>query len=85
MLHDYAEKHRILAYAPRDLGDDWQISDALRNEPVSFNRHEAVMALLKLTYKSEFKIGDSSGAVAEINDVMATSWLPEGFRAKRED
>ena len=85
MLHDYAEKHRILAYAPRDLGDDWQISDALRNEPVSFNRHEAVMALLKLTYKSEFKIGDSSGAVAEINDVMATSWLPEGFRAKRQD
>jgi|GEM_PF-656459 len=85
MLHDYAEKHRILAYAPRDLGDDWQISDALRNEPVSFNRHEAVMALLKLTYKSEFKIGDSSGAVAEINDVTATSWLPEGFRVKRQD
>ncbi len=85
MLHDYAEKHRILAYAPRDKGDDWQISDALRNEPVSFNRHEAVMALLKLTYKSEFKIEDSTGAVAEIEDVMATSWLPEGFRGKRQD
>ncbi|MCH2062514.1 MAG: hypothetical protein MK194_02180 [Roseibacillus sp.] len=84
MLHDYAEKHKVLAYASRGLGDDWQISDALRNEPVSFNRHEAVMALLKLTYVKEFKTGEESGAVAEINDVLATSWLPERFRVERE-
>lgn len=76
MLHDYAEKHKILAYAPRDLGDDWQISAALRDEPVNFNRHQAVMALLKLTYRSEFQTGEESGVVAEINDVLATSWLP---------
>ena len=84
MLHDYAEKHKVLAYASRGLGEDWQISDALRNEALSFQRHEAVMALLKLTYKSEFKIGEASVAVAEISDVVATSWLPEGFRAERE-
>ena len=76
MLHDYAEKHKILAYAPRDLGDDWQISAALRDEPVNFNRHKAVMALLKLTYRSEFQTGEESGVVAEIDDVLATSWLP---------
>lgn len=76
MLHDYAEKHKILAYAPRDLGDDWQISAALRDEPVNFNRHQAVMALLKLTYRSEFQTGEESGVVAEIDDVLATSWLP---------
>jgi len=76
MLHDYAEKHKILAYAPRDLGDDWQISAALRDEPVNFNRHKAVMALLKLTYRTEFQIGEESGVVAEIKDVLATSWLP---------
>ena len=76
MLHDYAEKHKILAYAPRDLGDDWQISAALRDEPVSFNRHKAVMALLKLTYRREFQNGEESGLVAEIDDVLATSWLP---------
>ena len=76
MLHDYAEKHKILAYAPRDLGDDWQISAALRDEPVNFNRHKAVMALLKLTYRTEFQAGEKSGVVAEIDDVLATSWLP---------
>ena len=76
MLHDYAEKHKILAYAPRDLGDDWQISAALRDEPVNFNRHKAVMALLKLTYRTEFQVGEKSGVVAEIEDVLATSWLP---------
>ncbi len=76
MLHDYAEKHKILAYAPRDLGDDWQISAALRDEPVNFNRHKAVMALLKLTYRREFQTGEESGVVAEIKDVLATSWLP---------
>lgn len=76
LLHDYAEKHKILAYAPRDLGDDWQISAALRDEPVNFNRHKAVMALLKLTYRTEFQTGEESGVVAEINDVHATSWLP---------
>ena len=76
VLHDYAEKHKILAYAPRDLGDDWQISAALRDEPVNFNRHKAVMALLKLTYRREFQTGEESGVVAEIKDVLATSWLP---------
>jgi hypothetical protein len=76
MLHDSAEKHKILAYAPRHLGDDWQISDALSEGAVNFNRDNAVMALLKLTYRTEFRTGEESGAVAEINDVLATSWLP---------
>ncbi len=83
LLHDYAEKHRVLAYASRGLGDDWQLADALRNEPHRFHRHEAVMALLKLTYKTDFKIKEVPGAVAEINDVLATSWLPEDFRAEK--
>jgi len=76
MLHDYAEKHRVLAYAPRDLGDDWKISAALRDEPVNFNRHKAVMALLELTYRTEFQTGEGSRVVAEIKKVRATSWLP---------
>ncbi len=80
MVHDHAEKRKVLAYAARGLGEDWRISDALRNEPVSFKRHDAVMALLKLTYMTEFSDEESSGAVAEIKDVIATSWLPEEFQ-----
>lgn len=80
ILHDRAEQHRILAYAPKDLGDDWKISDALRNRPVSFNRHEAVMALLILRHKLEVNTSGFSGAIVEIEDVVATSWLPDRFR-----
>ena len=83
ILHDRAEKHRVLAYAPKDLGDDWKISDALRNRPVSFNRHEAVMALLILRHKLEVNTDGFSGAIVEIEDVVATSWLPDRFRAAR--
>ena len=81
ILHDRAEQHRVLAYAPRDLGDDWKISDALQNRPVTFNRHEAVMALLLLQHKMEVDTQGFSGAIVEIEDVVATSWLPSRFRA----
>lgn len=81
VLHDQAERHRVLAYAPRDLGDDWQISDALQNQPVTFNRHEAVMALLVLRHKTKIEDQAFSGVIAEIEDVVATSWLPDRFRS----
>ena len=81
ILHDRAEQHRVLAYAPRDLGDDWKISDALTNRPVTFNRHEAVMALLLLQHKREVDTQGFSGTIVEIKDVVATSWLPSRFRA----
>ena len=83
ILHDRAEQHRILAYAPRDLGDDWKISDALRNRPVTFKRHEAVMALLLLRHKREVDTQGFSGAIVEIEDVVSTSWLPDRFRAAK--
>lgn len=79
MLHDYAESRKILAYAKRGLGQDWKIADALKNDPVNFNRHDAVMSLLELIYMTEFKFEEESGAVVEIKDVIATSWLPARF------
>lgn len=84
VLHDSAESSRIIAYADRGAGEDWQISDALKNQPVQFNRHSAVMALVKLTYMA--KIPNPAGGdqvIAEIKEVVDTSWLPERFRSKK--
>jgi hypothetical protein len=84
ILHDYAENKKIIAYAPRGAGEDWRILDSLKNEPVQFNRHSAVMALVKLAYMA--KIPTSEGderVIAEIKEVVATSWLPERFRSKK--
>ena len=84
VLHDYAEKNLIYAFADRGAGEDWRITDALQNEPVQFNRHSAVMALVKLTYMGKGTIGDGPEITfAVIKEVISTSWLPERFRAKK--
>ncbi len=85
MLHDYAEERKILAYAARGLGEDWRISDALRNNQGNSGPGNSVMALLKLTYMTEFSSGEDSGAVAEVKAVLANSWLPEEFRPPAAD
>lgn len=82
VLHDYAEKNSIYAFADRGTGEDWRITDALQNEPVQFKRGSAVMALVKLTYMTERTTADGTEVVAEIKEVISTSWLPERFRAK---
>lgn len=94
VLHDFAEDHRIYAYADRGAIEDWRIADALANDPVQFKRHSAVMALVKLIYMAELPLvsADPEGAavagetvtVAEIKDVLATSWLPKQFQPVRD-
>ncbi|MFP6864623.1 MAG: hypothetical protein VCA35_01685, partial [Roseibacillus sp.] len=84
VLHDYAEKNLIYAFADRGAGEDWRITDALQNEPVQFNRHSAVMALVKLTYMTKRTTGDGAEITfAVIKKVISTSWLPESFRPKK--
>jgi hypothetical protein len=84
ILHDYAENKQIIAYAPRGAGEDWRILDSLKNEPVQFNRHSAVMALVRLSYMAKILTAEGEEQViAEIKEVVATSWLPERFRSKK--
>ncbi|MFP6879700.1 MAG: hypothetical protein VCA34_02040 [Roseibacillus sp.] len=84
VLHDYAEKNLIYAFADRGAGEDWRITDELENAPVKFNRHSAVMALVKLTYMTKRTTGDGAEITfAVIKEVISTSWLPERFRAKK--
>lgn len=85
-LHDLAQKHKVLAYAERGTGPDWKIANALEKEPVKFQRHSAVMAQVKMTFRSEFEDSEGQRAyVAEIKEVPATSWLPQRFVHPDED
>ncbi|NIP95752.1 MAG: hypothetical protein GWO24_20855 [Akkermansiaceae bacterium] len=85
ILHDYAENRKVYAFADRGASGDWRINDALKNEPVQFNRHSAVMALVKMTYRSDLPAAAGSGVMVEIKEVVATSWLPERFQAPRKE
>ncbi len=85
ILHDYAERYVVHAYARRGEGADWRLSDALENEPVKFGRRQEVMAQVSLSFMSEVATpGEDRIYVAEIKDVPVASWLPERYLPQPE-
>lgn len=86
ILHDWSETQKLYAYAKREDSEYWRITDALKKDPVKFNRHSAVMALVKVRLMGEVTLSDGSEqTIVEIEEVVATSWLPKQFQAPRSE
>jgi len=80
LLHDQAQRRRVYAYVERGTGPDWLLANALKKDPVQFERHSAVMAQVRMSFiEAKTDAAGEAIYVAEIEDVPATSWLPERF------
>lgn len=87
ILQDFDENRRVFAWAERGARGEWHVANALKTDPVTLKKTKnqtAVMALVRLRRLGR-QGGQADGAhTAEIEEVIATSWLPERFRPKQK-
>jgi len=83
LLHDRTKRHVVYGYARKNSGEDWNLNNELKSNPLKIGRFLGIRAQLELAFMAEVEQAEEERIyITEIKGVTSTNWLPERFVKK---